>query len=231
MTDPAGKARALYEARRTRVPIPPFTHADPGLGVADGYAQRELVPLLLAGADQLIGYKLGLTSKPMRPMIGVDSPDYGRVLASTVCGDRVPVPLDGFIAPKPRAEIVFVLAEELAGPAVSTIDARRAILGAAAVEIVDSRIQDWRIKLADTVGDPAPNGAVATSSRAVPLGGLEPRLIGMALTGNGELVDAWPRWVTRWRWSPGWSWIWPPAAPCNARSVSSPARWPGGGWG
>jgi 2-keto-4-pentenoate hydratase len=57
------------------------------------------------------------------------------------------------------------------------------------MEIVDSRIEDWRIKLADTVADLASNGAMATSSRVVPLDGIDTRLIGMTLTRNGELID------------------------------------------
>ena len=191
VTDAAAKARALYEARRTRVPIPPFTDEDPTLGMADGYAiQRELVPLLVADGDSVVGYKVGLTSKPMQKMVGVDSPDYGPVLASTVYRDGDTVPLDRFIQPKVEAEIVFVLGERLAGPGVSVTDARRAIAGAAAaMEIVDSRIENWRIKLADTVADLASNGAVAISSRLVPLEGLDPRLIGMTVTRNGELLD------------------------------------------
>jgi 2-keto-4-pentenoate hydratase len=191
VTDPAGKARALYEARRSGVPIPPFTDADPGLDMADGYAiQRQLVPMLLAGGDRVVGYKVGLTSKAMQRMIGVDSPDFGPVLGSTVYTDGDAVPLNRFIQPKIEAEIVFVLGERLAGPGVSTTDARRAIAGAAAaMEIVDSRIADWRIKLADTVADLASNGAVAVSSRLVPLNGLDTRLIGMTLTRNGELID------------------------------------------
>jgi 2-keto-4-pentenoate hydratase len=59
----------------------------------------------------------------------------------------------------------------------------------AAAEIVDSRFADWRIKLADTVADLASNGAVAVSSRLVPLEGLDPRLIGMVLTRGGDLID------------------------------------------
>ncbi len=185
------RARALYDARRNRVPIPPFTDADPSLGMADGYAvQQELLALLLADGDRVVGHKVGLTSKPMQRMIGVDSPDYGPVLASTVYRDGDEVPLDRFIQPKIEAEIVFVLGERLEGPGVSVTDAARAIAGAAAaMEIVDSRIVDWRIKLADTVSDLASNGAVATSSRLVPLDGLDARLIGMQLTRNGELID------------------------------------------
>ena len=191
VTDAPAKARALYDARRTRVPIPPFTDDDPSLGMADGYAiQRELVELLLADGDRIVGHKVGLTSKPMQKMVGVDSPDYGPVLASTIYRDGDTIPAGRFIAPKIEAEIVFVIGERLEGPDVTVTQAHAAIAGAvAAMEIVDSRIADWRIKLADTVADLASNGAMATSSRIVPITDIDTRLIGMTLSRNGELID------------------------------------------
>jgi 2-keto-4-pentenoate hydratase len=191
LTDAPGKARALYEARQSRQQIEPFTDADPDLGMADGYAvQQELVKLLLADGDRIVGYKVGLTSKPMQKMIGVDTPDYGPVLGSTVYADGDAVPVSAFIQPKIEAEIAFVLGSPLAGPGVSVLDARRAIAGmTAAVEIVDSRFADWRIKLADTVADLASNGAMALAGRAVPITDFDPRLTGMVMTRNGELVD------------------------------------------
>ena len=191
VTDAPAKARALYDARRTRVPIPPFTDDDPSLGMADGYAiQRELIELLLADGDRIVGHKVGLTSKPMQKMVGVDSPDYGPVLASTIYRDGDTIPASRFIAPKIEAEIVFVIGERLEGPGVTVTQAHAAIAGAvAAMEIVDSRIADWRIKLADTVADLASNGAMATSSRIVPITDIDTRLIGMTLTRNGELID------------------------------------------
>jgi 2-keto-4-pentenoate hydratase len=112
------------------------------------------------------------------------------VLASTVYRDGDAIPLSRFIAPKVEAEIVFVMGSRLEGPGVSPTDVAPAVAGvAAAMEIVDSRIADWRIKLADTVADMASNGAVAVSSRLVPLAGLDTRLVGMTFTRNGELVD------------------------------------------
>ncbi|MBN9107506.1 MAG: fumarylacetoacetate hydrolase family protein [Pseudonocardia sp.] len=191
VTDAPAKARALYEARRTRVPIAPFTDAEPDLGMADGYAiQQELVPLLLADGDTIVGHKVGLTSKPMQRMIGVDSPDHSPVLGSTVYADGDVIDPSSFIAPKAEAEIVFVMGSRLAGPGVTVTAARQAIAGAVAgFEIVDSRIADWRIKLADTVADLASCGAVVTSSRIVPIEGVDTRLLGMTLTRNGELVD------------------------------------------
>ncbi|HEV7205403.1 MAG TPA: fumarylacetoacetate hydrolase family protein [Jatrophihabitans sp.] len=191
ITDVEGKARALFEARRSRVPIEPFTDEDPSLGMADGYAvQAELTRLILAEGDTVVGYKVGLTSKPMQKMIGVDSPDYGPVLGTTVYRDGDAISASAFIQPKIEAEIVFVLGERLQGPGVTVLDAHRAVAGvAASMEIVDSRFADWRIKLADTVADLASNGAVAVAGRLVPLTGLDTRLVGMTLTRNGELVD------------------------------------------
>lgn len=190
VTDAAAKARALYDARLTRVPIPPFTDGDPTLGMADGYAvQQELVALLLADGDRIVGRKVGLTSKAMQEVVGVDSPDHGPVLASTVYRDGDTIPLDRFIQPRVEAEIVFVLGERLQGPGVTVAQAREAVTGiAAGMEIIDSRIRDWRIKLADTVADLASNGAVAVSDRIVPVADLVPALIGMTLTRNGELI-------------------------------------------
>ncbi|MGB3437973.1 MAG: fumarylacetoacetate hydrolase family protein [Actinophytocola sp.] len=170
------------------MPIPPFGK---GLSAADGYAvQKELVRLLLADGDRIVGHKVGLTSKPMQRLIGMDSPDYGPVLASTVYSSGAEVPMSRYIQPKIEAEIVFVLGEPLRGPGVNVLDAAQAVAGvAAAVEIVDSRIEDWRIGLADTIADLASNGAVATSGRLVPLSDVDPRMVGMVLSRNGSVVD------------------------------------------
>ena len=93
IADPAAAAKALYEARQTRVPIAPFTDTDPGLGMSDGYeVQQHLVRMLTDDGEKIVGYKVGLTSKPMQRLIGVDSPDYGPVFGSTLyaSGDAGP---------------------------------------------------------------------------------------------------------------------------------------------
>jgi 2-keto-4-pentenoate hydratase len=190
MEDARTRARELYKARRTRTPIPPFTDDEPGLGLAEGYAiQRELVTMLLADGDRIIGYKAGLTSEPIQRMFGIDSPDYGPILASTVIsnGDRLPV--QSFIAPKAEAEIVFRLRSRLAGPGVTRGQARSAIGAASAgIEIIDSRIDGWRIKPADTIADLASNGAVVIGD-GIPLSAdVDPRLIGCVFSRNGATV-------------------------------------------
>src|SRR3954468_24853122 len=191
ITDAAAKARALYDARRDRVQIKPFTDDDPTLGMAEGYAvQKELVDLIVADGDTIVGYKVGLTSKPMQKMIGVDSPDFAPILASTALTSGDEVSLSTLIQPKMEAEVIAVMGSRIQGPGVKVSDAALAVAGVcASVEIVDSRFEDWRIKLADTVADLASNGAFAVSSRMVPLSEVATRLVGMTLTRNGELAD------------------------------------------
>jgi 2-keto-4-pentenoate hydratase len=172
------------------MPIAPFTDAEPNLTLSDGYAiQSELVPMLLADGDEIIGYKVGLTSAAMQRLLGVDSPDFGPVLASTCLPDGGIIALDRFISPRLEAEISFVLGSKLRGPGVTAADAARAVAGAAAsLEIVDSRIEGWRIKLADTVADLASNGAIVISDRIVQLDDIDSRLIGMVLKRDDEVL-------------------------------------------
>jgi len=119
----------------------------------------------------------------------VDSPDYGPVLSSFVIADGAAVAAGAFIAPRIEAEIAVVLDRRLAGPRCTPLEVAQAVRGyVAAVEIVDSRIADWKIKLPDTVADLASCGAVALSPRLVPPGDFDPSLLGMALRRKGHLV-------------------------------------------
>jgi 2-keto-4-pentenoate hydratase len=183
-------AEQLYEARRTRTPIGAFTDSLPDLGMEDGYAiQKHLVRMLVDDGESVVGYKLGLTSAPMQQLLGVDSPDFGPVFASGVFTDGAVLPVDRFIAPRVEAEIGVILGSDLSGPHCTPAEALQATRGmVAALEIVDSRIRDWKIKLADTVADLASNGAIALSSLVVPIDGFAPRLLGMVFTKNDEIV-------------------------------------------
>ncbi len=189
MTEAATIAEQLYAARRDRIPIPPLTAANPGMSVAEAYeVQRHFVSLLRADGGDIVGYKLGLTSKPMQDMLGVHEPDYGPVLSSMVYESGSTFDLGEFIQPKVEAEILLVLDKPLRGPGVTTADASQAIAGAvAAIEMVDSRIEDWKIGLADTISDLASSAATIKGNRVVPLD-FDVKLTGMVITRNGETV-------------------------------------------
>lgn len=182
-------AEVLHRAYRDRAPIDPLTSTDPRLTVEDAYAiQQELAQLLLAEGGEIIGYKLGLTSKPMQEMLGVDQPDFGPVMSSTTHRDGVVLDVERFIQPRIEAELALVLGRALRGPGVTRGDAAATVTGArAALEVIDSRIRDWKIGLVDTVADLASTGAVVLGDETVATNGWEPRLCGMAIYRNGEL--------------------------------------------
>lgn len=189
MTDARAVAEALLQAKQTRVPIAPLTEANPGLTVADAYEiQGHLVDLLKGDEGKIVGYKLGLTSKGMQDMLGIDEPDYGPVVSNMVWDDGVTVDLAQFIQPKVEGEIALMIDKPIQGPGVTAAQVADALSGAiAAIEMVDSRIEDWRIKLPDTVADLASSAASVLSSRVVPVD-FDLRLTGMIITRNGETV-------------------------------------------
>lgn len=183
-------AAGLYEARRTRVPVPPLTDADPDLTLEDGYlVQQGVVRRYLDDGDRVVGYKLGLTSHPMQQLLGVDSPDFAPVMASHVLTDGAAVEAAAYLAPRLEAEIALVLGAELSGPDCTPLDVLRATDAVvAALELVDSRVADWRIKLADTVADMASSGAIVLGSRGVPVADVDLGVLGMVFTRGGEVV-------------------------------------------
>lgn len=178
------------EARASRTPIGPLSDTYPEMAPVDSYAVQQLmVQTMLDGGDEIVGYKLGLTSRPMQQMLGISEPDYSAVMSSVMYSEGAQIPADLFIAPKAEAEIAVILSKDLRGPGVTVDDVKAATEGAAAaIEIVDSRIADWKIKLTDTIADLASCGAIVVSPTVVPIEEFELRLTGMIYRHNGEIV-------------------------------------------
>lgn len=165
-TQLADAAEALLEATRSRKPIAPLRGEIEGMTLDDAYRVQTLqLEQHLADGRVLAGRKVGLTSFAMQKQLGVDSPDFGWFFKDMVHGDGAEVPTEGLISPKVEPEFGFVLARPLSGPGVTRADALAAIGSVhAAIEIIDSRIADWDIRLVDTVADNASCGAIAVAS-------------------------------------------------------------------
>lgn len=184
-------AERLREAESSRVPIGPLTEAQPGLSVADAYRIQQInVGERKAAGGLVRGRKVGLTSVAMQQQLGVEEPDFGAIFAEMIVEEGDPVSVGELIQPRIEGEIAFVMAEELKGPGVSATDALRAVAGALpALEIIDSRVADWKIKLPDTIADNASSARVVCGGRLTPLAAIEDlRLLGMALSVNGAVA-------------------------------------------
>jgi 2-keto-4-pentenoate hydratase len=166
MTEPTAaavaSARALAEAQRTGVPIGPLSARHPGLTIDDAYdIQRAGIAMRLDAGARAVGRKVGLTSAAMQGMLGVDQPDHGVVLDSMLVAPGGGLETATLIAPRVEAEIGFVLGEPLRGADVTLGDVVRATSHVcAALEIIDSRIADWKITIVDTIADNASSALV-----------------------------------------------------------------------
>ena len=146
-------ARRLIEAEATSVPCDPILDLLPDGTIDDGYAVQQRVIELSRSGVRRVGRKIGLTSPAVQRQMGVDTPDFGVLFADMACGDGEPVPTTRLLQPRVEAEVAFVLNRDLPDRPVIASDVLRATdFVVAAIEIVDSRIRDWKISIVDTVG-------------------------------------------------------------------------------
>jgi len=183
-------AAALLDAYRSRQPIEPLTGRFDDLTLDDAYQIQLLqVEQWLADGARVKGHKVGLTSAAMQRQMGVASPDYGHLLDTMFWLEHEPIPASVFVQPRVEPEVAFVLDEPLSGPGVTVADAVTAVgFVLPALELIDSRIRDWKIGLADTIADNASSGGVVLGSKPTALSAVDLRLSGCNLRKNGELA-------------------------------------------
>lgn len=187
----AEAATLLHNALLTRQPIAPVTDLYPGLDVTGAYAiQQTNLARRLADGGVVVGHKIGLTSEPMQKLLGVDEPDFGYILNSMVVPDGAIISAADFCAPRVEPEVAFLLHSPLRGPGVTVADVLAATKALApALEIVDSRIADWKVTLEDTIADNASSAAVVLGPWMALADSPDPVDMVAALEVNGTTVD------------------------------------------
>ena len=183
----------LYEAMVKREAVCPLTSRGEDISIEDAYhiSLRMLERRQQAGA-RVIGKKIGVTSKAVMNMLNVHQPDFGYLTDDMVfnSGEAVPIS-DRLIAPRAEGEIAFILKKDLTGPGITNAD----VLAATecvmpCFEIVDSRIQDWKIAIQDTVADNASCGLFVLGDQAVSPRKVDLVTCGMVVEKNGSVLSA-----------------------------------------
>ena len=181
----------LYQALLERKAVEPLTDRESAITIEDAYQiQLRMIQRRVDAGETIVGKKIGVTSKVVMDMLGVNQPDFGQMTSGMVFNEGDAIRAETMIAPKAEAEVAFMLKRDLMGPGVTAADVLRATdCVMPCFEIVDSRIKDWKIKIQDTVADNASCGVLT-------LGGLkkDPRKLDLALAGmvlekNGELIS------------------------------------------
>ena len=189
--DVRAAARRLGHAAETSIPCAPVRDLIGTNDIAAAYAvQREIVARRLASGASRVGRKIGLTSPAVQEQLGVDRPDFGVLLDDMDVSGRHPIPFHSLLQPRIEAEIAFVLCEDLDGETLTVTDVSAAVAQVLpALEIVDSRIQDWDITFGDTVADNASSGLYVLGREPVSLKDVCPREVVMEMTIDDQTVS------------------------------------------
>jgi 2-keto-4-pentenoate hydratase len=184
-------AERLLAAEQQRLPMEPLTELYPSIDVADAYdIQLRGIRAKTAAGARIVGKKVGLTSKAMQAAFGIETPDYGHLLDNMRVEHNATVQLATLLRPRIEVELAFVLAKTLRGPGVDVAQVLAATRYVTpSFEIIDSRIRDWKLKLADTIADNGSSAAFVLGTQNKPVGEVDLRLVGMVLQKNGEDID------------------------------------------
>ncbi|WP_131815114.1 2-keto-4-pentenoate hydratase [Mycolicibacterium holsaticum] len=168
MSDPRVMADALIAAQRDRVPIAPFTKANPFLTVETAYkAQSLVIDDRVQAGERVIGAKLGFTSRVKRLALGIEDPVYGLLTSGMVVPFGEPIQLDELIHPRAEPELAFLIGETITPltPPAGVLSAVEAVIPA--IEVMDSRYND-SFRLADSIADSAGASRVVLSAQGRP---------------------------------------------------------------
>jgi 2-keto-4-pentenoate hydratase len=190
VTDLDALAELLRGAHATGTPVPPLSETYDGLTLDDAYAVQQIqVRSRISAGAVIAGYKVGLTSEAMRQQLGVSDCDFGHLLSDMEYPADTAVPMSAFLQPRAEPEIALVLSRPLTGSRVTVSEiVRSTAYIMPAIEIIDSRIADWRISLLDTVADNASSGGFVMGQPRVPAADVDLSLTGCVLRHNGRIV-------------------------------------------
>jgi len=184
-------AALLKAAAAGGQPIAPLRERLAQADEAGAYAVQEAnTRAWLAEGRRLVGRKIGLTSLAVQAQLGVDQPDFGMLFADMAVGDGEPVALGRLIQPKVEAEVALVIGRDLTHERHTYADLIRATEYALpAIEIVDSRIENWNIRFVDTVADNASSGLFVLGGQPRRLQDIDLTACAMEMRRGDEVVS------------------------------------------
>ncbi len=178
----------VLAARASRVAGPPPSEGR-SLSLADAYDVQDRVrQTLVARGEQVIGWKVGFTSRATQQAFATDSPACAFLLGSGVYATGAEVPAAGFVGLAVEVEIALVMGRSLAGPGVTPPQALLAVEGAVpALELVDFRYAG-KPTVIDAVADGVFASAVVLGAPLTDVTHLDLALEGVVYEMNGAIA-------------------------------------------
>ncbi len=183
-------ADSLLQAEIKGMTIEPISEQYPNISVKEAYhIQLKTIEKKVKSGEKLIGMKIGLTSKAMQQLVGIDVPDYGHLTDEMLIKDAI-CKTDELYQPKVEGELAFCLKKTLKGPNVAIKDVYDATdYIVPALEVVDTRMKDWRIKLEDTIADNGSSARFILSEKKIDIHKIDMHHTEMVFERNGEVMN------------------------------------------
>jgi 2-keto-4-pentenoate hydratase len=182
--------RALFDALNSGKSIPPLRDEIDNDVDAAYRVQESFVALRMARGETVVGKKIGLTSFAVQEQLGVDQPDYGILFHTMDVSVDKTLDATHLIMPKAEGELAFILKANLDQPEITREDLVQAIGSVvAAIEVVDSRVANWNIRISDTIADNASGSHFILGPASRTLDEITPAEVQMTLFKNGEAVS------------------------------------------
>ncbi|MFT5133862.1 MAG: 2-oxo-hept-3-ene-1,7-dioate hydratase [Gammaproteobacteria bacterium] len=187
----------LHTAEKNSQQIQAVSQTHPDMSMDDAYAvQKTWMDLKVAEGRQVIGYKVGLTSRAMQMTMQIDEPDYGTLLNDMIFDDGSDIEVSRFRDPRIEVELAFVLKDRLEGENVSIFDVLNATdYVIPALELIAAR--SYRIdpengyvrKIFDTISDNAASAGIIMGGRPIKPMEMDLRWAGALLYRNGVIEE------------------------------------------
>jgi 2-keto-4-pentenoate hydratase len=172
-------------------PIGPLRDTMESCDIDSAYAVQSInTEFWRKAGRRIVGQKIGLTSVAVQRQLGVSEPDFGVLFDDMLIADGGVLNAADVLQPKAEGEVAFIMGRDLDNPRCTAVDLMSAIAYALpAIEIVDSRFQDWKITIADTVADNASSAFFVLGSQPQSLAGLDLLTCGMMLALDGAVAS------------------------------------------
>lgn len=184
-------ASSLREADASGMAIAPIRDEIGEGGVEAAYAIQQVnTAHYMANGRRIVGRKIGLTAKAVQKQLGVDSPDFGSLFADMEIVDGDEIALSKVMQPRVEAEITLVMGKDLNHEQIGLTEVMSAVAYAVpSIEIVGSRIENWNIRLLDTIADNASAGLFVLGANPVKIDTVDWRLCGMVMERRGVQIS------------------------------------------
>ncbi|MFU8802190.1 MAG: 2-keto-4-pentenoate hydratase [Bradymonadaceae bacterium] len=183
-------ATIVDDAARNTRSIHMLTGRHPELTIEDAYKiQRASMTRRVERGERIVGMKMGLTSLAKMKQMGVHNPIYGHLTNTMELGDGATISKSNYCHPRVEPEIAFIMGGDLHGPTTPQRAMKAVGSVCAALEVIDSRYENFKFTLIDVVADNASSTGFALGTKVVGSDELDIGNLGMVMEINGEVRE------------------------------------------